>query len=204
MDAECPVFSATTNPANANNCSKSNCLLFDTLIAGNTFATDKGVLLNKNGQPVNVTMIGSPIYTDGQITGSVVVFRDLALKLCEQEERQLLETVMNVSSQLIIVINESSNIMLWNAAAEHALGYSQYDALNMTYQQLLPEQEQANMIAFFADVKTQAGVCLTTACRHINKQGQEVQVLITAQAIPSQNSGELRILCCETLNIPKP
>jgi PAS domain S-box-containing protein len=204
LDAECPVLNETTNPVNTNNCLKLNCLLFDTLIAGNTFATDKGVLLNKNGQSVNVAMIGSPIYTDGQITGSVVVFRDLALNFCEQEERQLLETVMNVSSQLIILINESTNIMAWNAAAERTLGYSQYDALNMTYLQLLPEQEKANMVAFFAEVKTQTGACLTTTGRHINKQGQELSVLITAQALRSQNGGELRILCCETLNTTKP
>jgi hypothetical protein len=62
-------------------------------------------LLTKSGQQLPVALVTPPIYEDAKLNGGIVVFRELAQMLSEQEQGQLLGAVMSLSNQIFILQN---------------------------------------------------------------------------------------------------
>lgn len=198
-DTQCPVMLDTSATPCLIDCSPFNCLLYETLVTGKNFVTDKAILLTKSGQKLPVALISSPVYADGQLTGGVIVFRDLALMLCEQEERQLLNVVMTLSNQIFIVQNINGDILSWSAAAAHLYGYPELEALTMNYRQIIPESEHEKMAAFFQKVLANPSSSRATNSIRLAKSGAQINVNLTALATSGLPGQLVSILTCESL-----
>ncbi|MBF0428804.1 MAG: PAS domain S-box protein, partial [Magnetococcales bacterium] len=63
------------------------CPFFQCIHRGETFHTDEGIFTHRDGHQVPVSLIASPIFEKGQITGSFTLFKDLNLR--KQWEREI-------------------------------------------------------------------------------------------------------------------
>jgi PAS domain S-box-containing protein len=77
---------------------REDCLITDTtlrpLVSGETYRTDDGLLATADGQLVAISLVVTPMVSDGVAIGAVLVFRDITRKKQVERERQQTEGLL--------------------------------------------------------------------------------------------------------------
>ncbi|MEO5365659.1 MAG: PAS domain S-box protein [Magnetococcus sp. WYHC-3] len=95
-----------------------------------------------DGAAVPVEYTAHPLHDGSDITGAVVVFRDISERL--EAERSLRESeekfrlVAQSAHDAIIIANQSGNIVFWNLAAARLFGHTREEILGQSLTQLIP------------------------------------------------------------------
>lgn len=124
----------------------SECPKLRVLKTGEKLVDFEDVFIRKNGSFLPVTYSSSPIISGGEITGLVVVFRDVtALKQSIQaleESRAQLAGILDSAMDTIITLDAERRIVLFNAAAEQMFGCPAIEVLGTFIDRFIPEPFQ--------------------------------------------------------------
>src|SRR5262249_12423676 len=83
------------------------------------------ILINKSGQEVAIDDSAAPIFgPDGQLTGIVLVFRDVTEQRAAQVAVARLAAIVKFSGYAVVTKNLNGILQTWNAGAERLFGYT--------------------------------------------------------------------------------
>jgi PAS domain S-box-containing protein len=114
------------------------CAGLQVLRNGATLSNHEDVFLRKDGTFFDVLYSSSPLREAGQITGLVVVFRDVTIQKREAELRNRLAAIVEFSDDAIVSKNLDSIITSWNRGAERIFGYTAQEAVGQHITILIP------------------------------------------------------------------
>lgn len=106
---------------------RTDCLILDTLRTGVIQENSQDWFWTKDGTSFPVEYVSSPIEENGQVTGVVVIFRDITSQLLSkaqlQKERDFISTLMDTVDALVMVLDPQGRILRFNRACERVSGY---------------------------------------------------------------------------------
>ncbi len=119
---------------------REECPIYAAFLDGKVHTVTDDVFWRKDGSSFPVEYTSTPIEEDGEITGAVVVFRDVT----EQRKAELLNTrlgriVEQSVNEVYVFDAETLKFTTVNQGARENLGYSMADLLTMTPLDLKPE-----------------------------------------------------------------
>lgn len=90
--------------------------------------TEHSVLVAKDGTERPIADSGAPIRDrEGNIVGSVLVFRDVTEEYALQADRERLNAILEVTSDLVAVVTPEEEVLYMNRAGRELIGWSQDD-----------------------------------------------------------------------------
>lgn len=114
------------------------CAGLQVLRKGVTLSNYEDVFIRKDGTFFDVVFSSSPLREHGQITGLVVVFRDVTGQKRETELRNRLAAIVEFSDDAIIGINLEGIITSWNRGAERIFGFTSKEAVGQHITLIIP------------------------------------------------------------------
>jgi PAS domain S-box-containing protein len=109
----------------------------------------EAVRINKNGNPIHVSLTISPIFGKNGVVGASHVARDISEHRRLDEANAQLAAIVESSDDAIISKSPSGIIRTWNASAERLYGYSSAEAIGRNVTFLQPpgrEMEEAEIL----------------------------------------------------------
>lgn len=107
---------------------QEDCQIYASLVNGETRRVSEDWFWHKDGECFPVEYVSTAIKEGGQVTGAVVVFRDISARRQAEEELQqakdFLENTFDNSADVIAIVDKKGRFIKWNKAAEKAYGYS--------------------------------------------------------------------------------
>ncbi|MFQ5602799.1 MAG: PAS domain S-box protein [bacterium] len=149
---------------------------------------------HKNGQLIEVLILGTPIYIDGNQIGIYGIYQDITERKkwekALQESNEKFRTISASAQDAFLMIDDQGNLTFWNAAAEKMFGYSEVEALGQNAHLLIvPERfHEAHFKAFkkFQHTGEGAAIGQTLELMALHKKGFEFPVELSLSAIPIQ------------------
>ncbi len=90
-----------------------------------------------DGTSFPVEFVRSPIIEEGKITGAVVMFHDITkekeLELKSQHEQELINTYLDISGIIILILDKDANIVTVNKAGCNLLGMSKEKLIGLNW-----------------------------------------------------------------------
>ncbi len=116
------------------------------------------VLVSRNGQKYQIADSASPIIgDDGEITGVVLVFRDLTERNRQESElgklRNYLSNIVDSMPSVLVGVDGDGNVTLWNKTASEATGLSAEVVRGKMLTQVFPQMEE-DMLGIIESIKT--------------------------------------------------
>jgi PAS domain S-box-containing protein len=100
------------------------------------------VLLTRDGRETAIDDSAAPIFNDaGQISGVVLVFRDVSEKRKSEQLKQHLAAIVESSEDIIVSKTLDGIITSWNKGAEHALRYKPEEVIGKHVSILIPPEQ---------------------------------------------------------------
>lgn len=121
--------------------SSDSCPVHQTIHTGQSYRSPDDWLVRKDGSIIPVSIVSSPIFRDGVVTGSVAAFHDITPRL--EAERSLRESeerfrlISTSAMDAIIIIGPAEAITYWNPAAERIFGHPADEALGRNLHHLI-------------------------------------------------------------------
>ncbi|MBI1731020.1 PAS domain S-box protein [Candidatus Acetothermia bacterium] len=95
----------------------------------------------KDGTLVDVELLALPVVVDGEQIGIIVIYHDITeRKRFEQElrrQKEYFEALVLNNPVAVVAIDQESNIVSWNPAAEKLFGYAQEEAIGRNVDELV-------------------------------------------------------------------
>jgi PAS domain S-box-containing protein len=113
---------------------------------GRMMSEFQDVFIRKDGTFFDVVYSSSPLRSGGEITGLVVVFRDITERNRAEQEIRFQAHLLNAVEQAVIATDLDGKIIFWNSFAEKLYGWSAAEALGANILELTPSpvlKEQA-------------------------------------------------------------
>jgi len=116
---------------------------------GRMMSEHQDVFIRKDGTFFDVVYSSSPLRSDNEITGLVVVFRDITERNRAEQEIRFQAHLLDAVEQAVIATDLEGTIIFWNSFAEKLYGWSPAEALGANILELTPSpalKEQATEI----------------------------------------------------------
>jgi len=114
----------------------------------------------------------------------------------EQQETLRLATFVQFSNDAIFLLELDGTIITWNRAAEELYGWTQQEALQMNFLNLIPDEEKSYSQQRIETLKDQKNLLFFQAKR-LNKSGKTITVLASACIFNPENSARELIALTE-------
>ncbi|MGM0498322.1 MAG: PAS domain S-box protein [Bacteroidota bacterium] len=117
-----------------------------TVAKGQRISTET-VRKHKNGQLIQVSILGAPIEVEGEQMAVYGIYRDISDRVRAQEalkeSKSQLQYVLNNTKDIIFQVDLKGSFIFVNKAAEEMIGYAQDELLNKSFYELVvPEYHQ--------------------------------------------------------------
>jgi PAS domain S-box-containing protein len=97
------------------------------------------ILISKSGQEIAIDDSGAPIFgPDGELTGIVLVFRDVTEQREAERATAHLAAIVEYSGDAILTKSLDGILQTWNAGAERLFGYTAYEVIGKSVTILIP------------------------------------------------------------------
>ncbi|KAB2881521.1 PAS domain S-box protein [bacterium] len=117
-------------------------------VAAGNRASLESVRRHKNGSPVYVSILGTPVHVEGSQIGVYGIYRDITEQMKAKEALQQSEERFRAISQsandAIVTVNSSGYIVGWNRGAERVFGYKETEIVGKSLVQIIPNEFQAD------------------------------------------------------------
>src|SRR3984957_13580081 len=145
------------------------------------------ILIRLDGFEIPIEDSVAPIHDrQGQPTGSVIVFRDIAERKQRENDLSRLAAVVESSYDGIIGLTPKGTILTWNLGAERIFGYSADEAIGQSILFLSPPNlPMESPILLEKVVLAEAVEHFETTC--VKKDSTRVQVALTLSPIKNSN-----------------
>jgi two-component system cell cycle sensor histidine kinase/response regulator CckA len=147
------------------------------------------VLLAADGTRPPIEGTAAPIRQDGDVTGVVLVFRDLTEQRRAQQDAAFLAAIVESSEDAIIGKSPDGIIQTWNSGAERVYGYKAAEVIGRYMAELLPEDRRHEESAILERLRTGDRVVHFETMR-VRKDGTQIDVSLTISPIRDK-SGQL-------------
>ncbi len=146
------------------------------------------LLIRRDGHEISIDDSGAPILDGaGQLTGVILIFRDISERRRAEEARMLLASIVDSSDDAIVSRDLKGTITSWNRGATNLYGYSAQEVIGKSMA-LGPGQEDELKLA---DGTGMAGQRLHhVESRRMTKDGRAIDVSLTISPVYNA-SGEL-------------
>jgi PAS domain S-box-containing protein len=146
------------------------------------------VLIAKDGTERAIDDSGAPIRdSKGNVTGVVLVFRDLTEQRKAEQSARFLASIVESSDDAIIGKDVNGIITSWNQAAERLFGYSTAEAVGHPVAMLAPPDRADEMPALLAQIKRGQRVEHFDTVRRA-KDGRFLPISLTVSPIKDEDS----------------
>ena len=143
----------------------------------------------KDGTIIDVSVSASALHTSNN-NRKLVAFTErdmsqqhqLALKDCVLCMQQLAEVVID-NSDAVIILNVSGNITAWNEGAHKLYGWSQEEAINMSFVNLIPQHNRSQASGFVDQLIQGDAVQQSMCVQRVTKDNREINVNIVASVL---------------------
>jgi len=128
---------------------REECGGLQVLREGRMMSEFQDVFIRKDGTFFDVVYSSSPLRSDNEITGLVVVFRDITERNRAEQEIRFQAHLLDAVEQAVIATDLEGTIIFWNSFAEKLYGWSPAEALGANILELTPSpalKEQATEI----------------------------------------------------------
>jgi len=152
--------------------------------AGNIVGlANHSLLIAKNGFEIPIDDSGAAIKdSEGNIVGSVLIFRDITERKRVEKERALHAAIVESSEDAIISKNFDGIIETWNAAAERMFGYSATEAIGQPITLIVPpdrlEEEQVILERIHAGQRIESFETV-----RLSKSGKPIDLSVTISPV---------------------
>ncbi|MFA7280343.1 MAG: PAS domain S-box protein [Sterolibacterium sp.] len=127
------------------------CSMYLTSVDGQPRTADSEVLWRKDGSSVPVEYSTTPVFKDGALVGSVVVFRDIterkAAELALRTSQQQITTLVDSIRSVIFMKDVDGRHLLVNTFYEEATGISKQEILGKTDFEVMPREVAEGIVA---------------------------------------------------------
>ncbi|MEP6568275.1 MAG: PAS domain S-box protein [Acidobacteriota bacterium] len=128
---------------------REECTSLEVLREGTTLTEHQDFFIRKDGTFFDVVYSSSVLRTGDEITGIVVVFRDITERKRAEEEIRFQARLLDAVEQAVIATDLNGTVIFWNSYAETLYGWPAAEALGANILELTPSpalKEQAEEI----------------------------------------------------------
>ncbi len=165
---------------------REQCYMYLSYTSGQSFNIDDEIFWRKDGSTFNVEYASHPIYQNGELNGSVMIFQDITERLqLERESKrreQIFRAIVSQAPDAICLIDvETLKFVEFNDAACFGLGYSREEFAQLRLPDIHGEFDEAT-IRTLVSVYVKAGSAHLETLRR-TKDGRLLNVLVTLKTI---------------------
>ncbi len=143
-----------------------------------------------------ISVSSSPIIIDEQISGAIIEITDITrlhnLQIQYRDEKYFIDTILQTSSALIIVIDTSHRIVRFNRACQTLTGYTERDALGCSFLEFIPPDEK-NMVKQVL-TKLSSGKSENEYESHLMSKGEKKRLIHWRNSVIYDEKGKVAFL----------
>jgi len=109
--------------------SPTKCPLYQSPLSGEVYRSETEVFRCRNGDLLPVSVVASPLRVEGELSGSVVLFRDLRAEIAAKEKLQTTDVAFRNLAEAVCVTDHQPRIKAVNAAFVRITGYREEEVL---------------------------------------------------------------------------
>lgn len=190
----------------AKNSQKLTCDILEKLRNGSQVQSFESQRVRKDGKVIDVSVSASMLHSSKD-NGKLVAFTErdmsqqhqLALKDCVLCMQQLAEVMID-SDDALIIIDISGDITAWNKGAHELYGWSQEEAINMPFVNLLPLQNRSKASYFVSQLIQDDAMQQSISIQRVTKDNREINVSMVASVLRNSIGEALLISTSEKAN----
>ena len=130
--------------------------------------------------------------TTGRIEGIVVSFVDITDRIGAEAKIRHLASVLRISHDAIIISTLDGRITGWNQGAINCYGYSEAEALELEFRDIVPAQYRPKAVAAVEQVLARMEVP-TYESQRLTKDGRVVDVEVTLTVLTDKNGSPVEL-----------
>ncbi|NHJ83871.1 MAG: PAS domain S-box protein [Asgard group archaeon] len=156
--------------------------IFDSIIAQESLRNIELTFLRKDKRTFTGEMCASTLKdSSGNITSIIAIIQDISRRKLMEQQRRLLENIVENSKEVVISAKENGEIIYANAPTEDILGYKPEELVGKNITVLAPPGGEESQQQMFDNLKSTQKSTFETIRKH--KDGSLIPVIITLSAI---------------------
>ena len=140
------------------------------------------ILIARDGTEVPIDDSAAPILRNGEMSGVVLVFRDISERRRAQQDAAYLAALVESSDDAIIGKSPDGVIQSWNAGAERVYGYKAEEVIGHPMMELLPPERAHEESDILERIRGGTQVVHFETVR-VRKDGTQIEVSLTISPI---------------------